>query len=291
VPEKIIEKARGYLDDERSDIGRLINKLTAKQRELIRAEQDQQVREKELRELRRATDLRELRLRQQERELREAGIADLKSLLEESRTTLDGLIRSIRESGGAGLSRELTREAAEFVQQLRDRVGAEQRRVEAERELEREPEREPIAEGQEVVVLGSGKRGKVLRSERNDRWLVETDTLRVILRGDQLKPVTGAEAERPAKVEVVTSTEAPLAVFELDLRGQRHDEAIENLRRQLDGAVLRGMSEFGVIHGKGEGILQQAVRDFLKEQPQVAEFFYSKPEEGGFGKTIVRLKR
>jgi DNA mismatch repair protein MutS2 len=45
-----------------------------------------------------------------------------------------------------------------------------------------------------------------------------------------------------------------------------------------------------VIHGKGDGILSQAVRDYLSTRPEVADFQFSRPEAGGFGRTEVTLK-
>ena len=68
------------------------------------------------------------------------------------------------------------------------------------------------------------------------------------------------------------------------------EEALENLRRQIDGAVLTGLREFAVIHGKGDGILQRAVHEYLKAQPEVADYYFSRPELGGFGRTEVILR-
>jgi len=68
------------------------------------------------------------------------------------------------------------------------------------------------------------------------------------------------------------------------------DEAIEALRRQIDAAVLCGLKTFSVVHGKGDGILQRGVHDRLKSEPAVADYFFSHPELGGFGRTEVTLR-
>jgi DNA mismatch repair protein MutS2 len=70
----------------------------------------------------------------------------------------------------------------------------------------------------------------------------------------------------------------------------RLDEALDALRRQIDAAVLTGMKEFSVIHGKGDGILQKGVQDYLKQESAVADYYFSRPELGGFGRTEVVLK-
>ena len=80
------------------------------------------------------------------------------------------------------------------------------------------------------------------------------------------------------------------AAYELDVRGLRYEEAIQRLAKQIDSAVLAGLLDFGVIHGKGEGILQRAVHQYLSEHSAVKEYSFAPPEQGGFGRTVVRLK-
>jgi DNA mismatch repair protein MutS2 len=116
---------------------------------------------------------------------------------------------------------------------------------------------------------------------------VETDRLRVSMLPHEFYPAAG----RADSVEVVTS--GPVGEkpeLELDVRGLRYEEAIARLKKQIDNALLAGLREFSVIHGKGEGILQQGIRKYLEQSRVVEEYFYSRPETGGFGKTIVKLK-
>jgi DNA mismatch repair protein MutS2 len=70
----------------------------------------------------------------------------------------------------------------------------------------------------------------------------------------------------------------------------RLEEALDSLRRQIDAAVMAGLKEFSVVHGKSEGILQKAVQEYLRNDPAVADYFFSRPELGGFGRTEVVLK-
>ncbi|RKX85666.1 MAG: hypothetical protein DRP57_03205, partial [Spirochaetes bacterium] len=46
---------------------------------------------------------------------------------------------------------------------------------------------------------------------------------------------------------------------------------------------------FSVIHGKGGGVLQKGVHEYLKQNSTIKDFFFAPPQEGGFGKTIVKL--
>jgi DNA mismatch repair protein MutS2 len=55
-------------------------------------------------------------------------------------------------------------------------------------------------------------------------------------------------------------------------------------------AVLQSLKVFSVVHGKGDGILQKGVHQWLKQESAVADYYFSSPEMGGFGRTEVILK-
>lgn len=76
----------------------------------------------------------------------------------------------------------------------------------------------------------------------------------------------------------------------LDLRGQRVDEALDNLQHFLDDAQLLSEKELRILHGKGYGILKQAIRDNLQGNRDVRAFHSEALEFGGDGVTVVLLK-
>jgi DNA mismatch repair protein MutS2 len=75
----------------------------------------------------------------------------------------------------------------------------------------------------------------------------------------------------------------------LDLRGQRADEALAELSRYLDQALLKGFERVEIIHGRGSGALRREVHGYLKTFPAAASFALAGEDEGGDGKTIVDL--
>ncbi len=77
--------------------------------------------------------------------------------------------------------------------------------------------------------------------------------------------------------------------LELDLRGQRVEEALEALDRYLDSAYLAGLLFVRIIHGKGTGRLRQAVREVLARHPHVKSFESGTEKEGGDGVTVAKL--
>ncbi len=77
---------------------------------------------------------------------------------------------------------------------------------------------------------------------------------------------------------------------EINLIGQRAEQACEQVDKFLDSAALAQVERVRIVHGHGMGILKRAIADLLKENPHVAKFYPAQPEEGGTGATIVELK-
>jgi DNA mismatch repair protein MutS2 len=77
--------------------------------------------------------------------------------------------------------------------------------------------------------------------------------------------------------------------MELDLRGQRAEDALELLDRYLEKAGLAGLPFVRIIHGKGTGKLRQEVRSALRNYPQVESFEQGGEKEGGEGVTVAKL--
>jgi DNA mismatch repair protein MutS2 len=77
--------------------------------------------------------------------------------------------------------------------------------------------------------------------------------------------------------------------IQLDVRGFRVDEAIEQLEQYLDNALMVGSYHVSILHGKGNGILRQVVRQHLSKNPHVKAYRDEHIERGGYGITVVEL--
>ena len=76
---------------------------------------------------------------------------------------------------------------------------------------------------------------------------------------------------------------------EIMLRHKYKDDAIKELDKYLDQAIVAKLGRVRIIHGKHGGVLRQAVHDYLKEHPFVKEFYIADYHEGGIGVTIAIL--
>ena len=76
---------------------------------------------------------------------------------------------------------------------------------------------------------------------------------------------------------------------DLDVRGMRGDEALNAVMNYIDDAILVGMSRVRILHGKGNGILRQLIRQYLSTIPNVTSFRDEHIQFGGAGITVVDL--
>ena len=93
-------------------------------------------------------------------------------------------------------------------------------------------------------------------------------------------------AMREQRVDVMTR---PVRQ-ELDVRGMALDEAIPEVQKFLDDAMLSSLGEVSIIHGNGTGILRAGIQDCLRRHPCVSSFRLGRYGEGETGVTIVSLK-
>jgi DNA mismatch repair protein MutS2 len=293
-------RARHYLAGEEYDTGRIIRRLTDREQELHQQTQELAERDRAIERERGRLGEREQELARRETELRSGKVRELERWAAETRSRLENLVREIREGE---LTREKTQAVKGFIAELDEQL-------ERERAADREPGSrgrtgvapgEPatadgdtggraasapdLAPGAAVRILGSGAEGTIQRPGKGSTWIVQVGTVRLPVEESELQPIHRNE-QRPS---VSYSGGGGRPDFELDVRGYRLDDAIDAVERQIDQALLSGMNDFGIVHGMGEGVLQQGIRELLREHPHVVSYAYARPEEGGYGKTNVRL--
>jgi DNA mismatch repair protein MutS2 len=105
----------------------------------------------------------------------------------------------------------------------------------------------------------------------------------------QVQAQPGGRVERAAGRGRYSYAVPELATTTLDLRGRRAEEALAAVDRFLDAAVLNGLAQVSILHGKGTGRLQEAVREALGADRRVASFAFAPLEQGGTGITLVTL--
>ena len=155
------------------------------------------------------------------------------------------------------------------------------------------PEQIAIEEGSRVRLKDIREPATVRRILKNGNLEVEAGLLRMqVLREDVVQVV--AEKPEPAKLPKNVRVEAGprwnISYRELNLIGQRAEEAVDQVDKFLDSAALASVNRVRIVHGHGLGILKRAVSEHLQSNPHVDRFYPAAQSEGGNGATIVELR-
>lgn len=231
---------------------------------------------------------------------REALRSERAKLLEEGRTGFerarDRLAREVAQElarlrqdtarlAQASASRVL--EEAETQAAASEPVLEEAERLAQSRSLE-------LAVGARARLRGSKTEGTVLALE-GDSARLDVSGKRMQVKRADLEPLAPArprvsKSARPAAREALPTSPAGASTSEVNVIGRRLDEAVEEVERALDAAILAGDGRLRVVHGHGTGRLRDGLREHLRAHRAVASIRAADAREGGNGATIVELK-
>jgi len=288
IPDMIIDRARTLLSSDTVRFEEVIAsaekyRQTA-ERELEQARQERQDMEK----LRRRTNDEWQKFQQQRDKIIEDARAKASDMLKKSRLEADEMLRQMRRAEGqSGSQRDRT------VQAARDRLrGAEADIAREDKKSRRtSPPPEKLLPGESVKLLDIDKVGSVL-TPPNDRGEVQVQVGIMKMNTH----ITNLErTETPAASGSLTSKKRGVKIRasispELDIRGEDTETGMIHVDRYIDDAVVAGLNQVQIIHGKGSGLLRDAVWRLLRRHPHVESFRLGVYGEGENGVTVVTLK-
>ena len=151
-----------------------------------------------------------------------------------------------------------------------------------------------IEEGARVRLKDVREPARVRRLLGNGRIEVEAGFLKMQVSVDDVVEVLPESAAAPGKlpkgVSFLPAPELSPAFQEINVIGQRAEEACDAVDQFLDHAVMATASRVRIVHGYGMGILRKSIHELLGRHPHVAKFYAAPQQEGGAGATIVEIK-
>ena len=241
---------------------------------------------------------------------------EAQQLLKDSNRMIEGTIRQIKESQA---EKEKTKDIRQQLEEFKSSVEENIKPVETKSEVKitvlnsraekikmpREIVKEkpliiekgpgPLKPGDAVRMIDTLAAGEVI-AIRDKLIQVETGSLRFFVPIEKIERITRAELKKSLRANRVNRENDPAIVQrnisfkpEIDIRGVRGEEAINLVRDLIDNAIIVQHRNLRILHGKGNGILRQLVRQYLDTVDVVKSFRDEHVEFGGSGITVVEM--
>jgi DNA mismatch repair protein MutS2 len=291
MPEDIMSRARAAMSDRERDLSRFLSELHQRLKDVQTLEADlrrQQaglvVREKEIAqewEKRESSKLKELERRTEQM---------LAKFDEQAQQTIDQIVHGAEQRKA---TEQAQRRVAKTKRELREEF---QTTVLSTQDESRHGDlaRPKIEEGARVRLQGIREPARVRRMLAGDRLEVEAGFMKMQVSVDDVLEVlpgaSGGGTKLPKNVTYRPAPELAPVHQEINVIGQRAEEARDNVDQFLDRAVMATASRVRIVHGHGMGILKKVLWELLERHPHVEKHYAAPPQEGGTGATIVELK-
>ncbi len=279
LPEEIIHSARKKIGSSHVAYDQLLNQL---EREKGRFEKMTKKLEKDQADLNSVRkdyeDLRGMIDEDRKRVIKEAK-QEAKLILDHANKDVERTIREIKEN----------KASKEKTKQLREELNRKKEKLEDKKEVLSVK----LKVGDAVKVAGQDSTG-IIQKLKGKQAEVLFGSLKSIVSVDKLQPTKHSpQSDHQKKVKKLGIDLArKMATFnhELTVRGMRADEAMGEIETFIDQALLLGMDQVRIVHGKGHGVLREIVRNYTKDHPSISNVTDEHADRGGAGISIVTLK-
>ena len=276
LPLSVVNRARALVGDEKIKLENLLTELERQTQEYRSQIRDVSDERDKLNSLVKLYELKMKDLREELKVIRKQAVEEAKDIVHGAQALIERAVKEIRESSAEKKTVQTARENIKaFQRKIQDLTVAEDHTSEATLEI-----------GDVVRVKDSSQEGELVELKPpaatvlfgNAKLKVRLDTL------VKVKDRKGSTSE-----SVASALYTPEGRTEIDLRGMLGDEAIPQVERFLDDAIVSGLHRVDIIHGKGTGALRKRINQFLKTYPHIKSFRLGEWNEGGAGVTVVEL--
>jgi len=316
LPEEILEEASGKAGVKNINYDRHLKDIARDKRYWENKRQSIRQQEKRLEELMAEYEKELSGARSLRKEIITRAKDEAQNLLKESNRMIESTIRQIKESQA---EKEKTKDIRQQLEEFKNIVEEETKPFETKSEekiaalsskakrIKLEPETvkekpvhaaspvHPLKPGDPVRMIDTQAAGEII--EIKDKMVqVETGSLRFFVPLDKIERITRSELKKSLKANQV-NRENDSGIMqrninfksEIDIRGVRGEEAINQVRELIDNALIVQYRNLRILHGKGNGILRQLVRQYLATVDVVKSFRDEHVEFGGSGITVVEM--
>ena len=294
LPDYIIEDAKQHLTEQDASFEDLLTALESSKRTIEKEREAIETYKREVEALKNQAKQKQAKIEEQrERILKEAN-EKAGPILREAKELADETIRNFQKFGKEGISAaEMEKERARLRQKLKETSSSGTMTVKKPKKAYKPSD---FKLGESVKVLSMNLTGTVssLPDSRGNltvqmgilRSQVNISDLEII---EEPASYSVKSMKRTSKGKLKMSKSLSVSP-EINLLGKTVDEAVSELDKYLDDAILSHLSTVRVVHGKGTGALRKGIHEFLRRQKHVKSYRLGEFGEGDAGVTIVELK-
>jgi DNA mismatch repair protein MutS2 len=215
---------------------------------------------------------------------------EAKRVLRDAKEDADEILKNMRELERLGYSSDARSKLEEERKKLKSKLD----KAESKNSKLDTPGGKELTEvklGQEVLLPSLNQKVTILSlPDSKGEVQVQAGIMKITVKLKDLR-ASGNSTENTLKTTKKTvNLNLRSVASSIDLRGLDSEEAIFNVDKYLDDAYIGGLKEVSIIHGKGTGILRNAITDMLKKHQHVKSYRLGSYGEGGTGVTVVEIK-
>ncbi len=288
LAEEITDRARELVGSKKDKFENLLEDLENRMQEYRAISNELSIKQTQLNGLIKLYQQKSEELIKGERELKQNAIEESNQILQQANKAIEQAIKQIKEQQA---SREAIRAAHQLIKQEKEKLRKEQERI-IRKKKEISSTKKPLEQvtlGQEVFWIPYQSNGIVLSEpDAANKVLIQAGEVKVKVPLNELTYADKSTTE--SEVTRFRTNFQKLNSNEIDVRGLRVDEAIIAVDKFLDEAILSGLDQVYIIHGKGTGALRKAVHEFLDKHLRVKTKEFPQWSLGDTGMTVVELK-
>ena len=284
MPEKIVNEALRLVGTQERSLADLIERLQRETKEAREAREEIESQLAETEKTREHYLKRMDKLAQDEDKLKEDAIKAANELVESTRIQMEQLVKQIRETKA---DKHSIKQAQQFIQDKKSEY-KEQIEIIKTKEDAKKPKLSP---GDRVFIENLQADGELLDyNDGNDSWRVQTGSMVATVKAELLRKIDQPTLKKdiPSGVNYAPFDEISM---QISVRGLTAEEAVDAIEKYLDSVSMANLETVYILHGKGTGVLRQAVGKYLKTHPLVKDFRLGYYNEGGTGVTVVTLRK
>lgn len=295
-PKNLLDTAAGKINQSAIDYDKLLQELEVEKAALLEKQAGLHVADEFLAEMIEKYNRLNNDLKTEKEKIITQAKDEAFRILEKSNKLIENTIRGIKESQAEKhIVSKLRNDVTEFRHQLYSKAETtSDDSLQSDKDAASLP---PVLQaGSWVRVKNQNISGQIIEVREQD-IVLQAGQMILHVRADKV-----VASNPPASVKSYSSGARPHTVYQniqdmsanfklsIDLRGKKADEALEKVAKHVDDAVFLNIPEITIIHGKGDGVLRQVIRDYLKNVPEVKNINEGHPDRGGAGMTIVSFR-